>query len=145
MCTDFRNTDETCVTGWKAVMLIDGQDGYYSIMTGERYPEPDELMPVWTTQARARFDYFDAELLKDRASHPCWHEEMSGRTSVFRAIGSCQATILRDIHADPLGVVPANVAVRAVRCEISCDLLAASYDGEAVVCCRKIKFLEDDS
>lgn len=84
MCTILRKTDKTEVTGYKAVIKIDGK--FYSPFTGMEYTV-GMTIPKMIKRGEIRYSEYE-NVLDEYSNH--YNKEMQGKTGVFKSIRQCR-------------------------------------------------------
>jgi len=158
MCEDFRETDKEEVVGFKVVAKNNKTGEYHSLISGEKYPEKDEDMPVWISQKFQISEFFDnwilprtekklKELMEEDGNvarttcdpYKWFRPTMVGRTAVF------QGRLYANDYCRIWGRVRQGYTCVVVKAKISKDLMRAQFDSykRVVFCGKRIEILEE--
>lgn len=161
MCNNFKEIKEKEFIGYKVVAKYNNQ--YYSIFTGEKYPENGGKMPIWFDQSAPLTGYFNSDVLMGEDRHlenikwlknektnsscpyrtppPGWRKEIVGRTSVFKSLKSAQDLLTICVYRKCYASMKFKFLVVKAKVEVS--LMKAEYRETEVMCGKRITFLEE--
>lgn len=152
MCSDFKETEKEEVIGYKLVAKNRETGEFYSILTGEKYPD-DEDIPHWFSQKNCIIPIFHNMLAENQETHDqwiesncpdthCWEKEMVGRSSVFKTLENAQWLKNRFDSCKMKDLNKYEIVI--VKCKITKDILKAIYDGMKIYVGRRLEILEED-
>jgi len=158
MCTDFETAKEKELIGYKAVAKHRKTGKYYSVLTGNKYPDKDTDMPVWCSQKNMMVHNLSQtilpgdinhhrRLLKHGSPEGCidyrhWNKEQIGKTGAFAGKYKC----LR--YADYLNSSMwrherKNFYVVIVEVKLTKELVHAKLGDDEVFCGKRMEILKE--
>ena len=167
MCEDFQPLNKKQATAFKIVVVkSNGEEGYYSVLTGNQYPTNKD-MPVWTSQ-RNNIGFFvpllpgNAEKHKlrmtddwkpdvDEYNTKFWSKEMVGRTAAFKI--KTVAHKVRNswlyssshfsLYSPSYNIKTKGFRLVVVKVRLTKDLMTAKYMKYKCVLGRHMEILEE--
>ena len=137
MCENLKPYDEPSFTGYKLVAKKEGDDGYYSLAMGFKYPIYPKSIPKVKKQKRIS-PYFASNILEKSAW--AFRKEMQGRTAVFVNKESAKTEL--GIFYPPFCLL-SGYCTKIVKATISDGLMKGEYGEAEIIAGRKIKFHEE--
>jgi hypothetical protein len=150
MCDNFETTKLKKFEGFKVVAKKGKK--YYSLLTGNAYPQENEDIPEWFDQSKQIADNFYVKdilpgskkefdkIIKENGAFPsCWEQDMIGRTGAFKVLANATLYLRSTKGYD----VKKGFTVVIVKVELSKDLLSADYGGDIVYVGKRMKVLEE--
>jgi len=170
MCEFFQESKETEVIVFKVVARHRKTGRYYSVLTGNKYPDKGEV-PVWVSQKNKAFQFFRKDILpgtnkrndamiewgneNTKGRYPKsggfrgWHVEMVGRTFGFGYVGDAFELLIDAIRRENRKAAPhklrdsSEYQLATVKVKLTKGILLAKYSGKEVFGGRHMEILEE--